>query len=111
MNTFRTHLPDEFDLPQRLNRLGELAYNLWWTWQPDAARLFSRMDNNLWERLGHNPIRFLREVGRSRLSEASKDKEYRELYDRVFDSFDTYMEQMDTWTSTAHPELNGRPIA
>ena len=111
MNTFRTHLPDGFDLPKRLSRLGELAYNLWWTWQPEAARLFSRMDNSLWERLGHNPIRFLREVGRSRLSEASKDKEYRDLYDRVFTSFDSYMNQTVTWTSRAHPELKGRPIA
>jgi starch phosphorylase len=111
MNTFRTHLPDGFDLPKRLARLEELAYNLWWTWQPDAARLFSRMDNNLWERLGHNPIRFLREVGRTRLSEASKDKEYRDLYDRIFVSFDAYMNSTQTWTSHIHPELNGRPIA
>src|SRR5215211_4155427 len=111
MNTFRTRLPDGFDLPKRLSRLGELAYNLWWTWQPDAARLFSLMDNNLWERLGHNPIRFLREVGRSRLSQVSKDKEYRDLYEAVFAGFDSYMEQTDTWTSQAHPELNGRPIA
>ena len=111
MDTFRTHLPDGFDLPKRLSRLGELAYNLWWTWQPDAARLFSRMDNNLWERLGHNPIRFLREVGRSRLSQASKDKEYRDLYDRVFAQFDSYMDQTDTWASRTHPELTGRPIA
>src|SRR5687767_11518125 len=111
MNTFRTHLPDGFDLPKRLSRLSELAYNLWWTWQPEAARLFSRMDNSLWERLGHNPIRFLREVGRPRLSQASKDKEYRDLYDRVFARFDSYMNQTDTWTSQTHPELTGRPIA
>jgi glycogen phosphorylase len=111
MNTFRTHLPDGFDLPKRLSRLGELAYNLWWTWQPEAARLFSRMDNNLWERLGHNPIRFLREVGRPRLSQASKDKEYRDLYDRVFAQFDSYMDQTDTWTSRTYPQLTGNPIA
>src|SRR6185503_4361578 len=111
MNTFRTHLPDGFDLPKRLSRLSELAYNLWWTWQPDAARLFSRMDNSLWERLGHNPIRFLREVGRSRLSEVSKDKEYRALYDRIFAEFDSYINQTDTWTRQTHPELIGRPIA
>ena len=111
MNTFRTHLPDGFDLPKRLNRLGELAYNLWWTWQPEGARLFGRLDNNLWERLGHNPIRLLREVGRARLSQASKDKEYRDLYDRVFADFDAYMNQKNTWTSRTHPELIGRPIA
>ena len=111
MNTFRTHLPDGFDLPKRLSRLGELAYNLWWTWQPEAARVFGRLDNDLWERLGHNPIRLLREVGRKRLSEASKDKDYRDLYDRVFAEFDSYMEQTDTWARRAQPELTGHPIA
>ena len=98
-------------MPKRLSRLGELAYNLWWTWQPEAGRLFSRLDSDLWERLGHNPIRLLREVGRSRLSQASKGKEYRALYDQVFTDFDAYMDQTKTWTSRTHPELNGRPIA
>ena len=111
MNTFRTRLPDGFDLPKRLSRLGELAYNLWWTWQPEAGRLFSRLDSDLWERLGHNPIRLLREVGRPRLSQASKDKEYRALYDQIFADFDAYMNQTKTWTSRTHPELNGRPVA
>jgi len=64
MDTFRTQLPDGFDLPKRFVRLGELAYNLWWTWHPDAARVFSRLDYDLWERLGHNPIRLLREIER-----------------------------------------------
>ena len=40
MNTFRTQLPDGFDLPKRLSRLGELAYNLWWTWRPKARRAY-----------------------------------------------------------------------
>jgi len=111
MNTFRTQLPNGFDLPKRIARLSELAYNLWWTWQPEAARVFGRLDYDLWERLGHNPIRLLREVGRPRLDQASKDTEYLALFDRVFASFDAYMNQEMTWTSQAHPELKSRPIA
>ena len=111
MNTFRSNLPDGFNLPKRLARLGELAYNLWWTWDPDATRLFGRLDFDLWERLGHNPIRMLREVGRPRLSQAAKDKEYLAAYEAVFSTFDSYMNQTDTWTDRTHPELNGRPIA
>jgi starch phosphorylase len=111
MDTFRTHLPDGFDLPKRLARLSELAYNLWWTWHPDAARVFGRLDYDLWERLGHNPIRLLREIGRQRLSQASRDKEYRTLYDRVFADFDSYMNHTDTWTSRHHPRLAAHPIA
>ena len=111
MNTFRAALPDGFNLPARLARLGELAYNLWWTWHPEAARVFGRLDYDLWERIGHNPIRLLREIGRPRLSQASKDKEYRALYERVFADFDSYMNQTDTWTSQHHPQLAARPIA
>jgi len=111
MNTFHTKLPDGFDLPERLSRLSELAYNLWWTWQPDAAHLFGRLDDELWERLGHNPIRLLREIGRPRLDQATKEKDYLSLYDHMFAEFDSYMNQRNTWTSRTYPELNGRPIA
>jgi glycogen phosphorylase len=111
MKQFRSTLPDGFNLPKRLTRLSELAYNLWWTWQPEAARLFRRLDFDLWERLGHNPILMLREVGRPRLNQAAKDKEYLAAYDQVFAEFDAYMDQTDTWTSRNHPELIGRPVA
>ncbi len=111
MKQFRSTLPDGFNLPKRLTRLSELAYNLWWTWQPEAARLFRRLDFDLWERLGHNPILMLREVGRPRLNQVAKDKEYLAAYDQVFAEFDAYMDQTDTWTSRNHPELIGRPVA
>ncbi len=99
----------KFDLPKRLEHLGELAFNLWWTWQPEAARLFGRLDYDLWERLGHNPIRLLREIGRARLNQAAKDRDYLALYDALFDRFDTYFTK-PTWTQKTHPELNN-PIA
>jgi len=111
MNNYRSKLPNGFDLPKRLSRLSELAYNLWWTWKPQATRVFRRLDADLWERLGHNPILLLREIGRPRLNQAAKNKEYLALYDEVFDDFDSYMNEAETWTSETHPELNGRPIA
>jgi starch phosphorylase len=111
MDTFRSKLPNHFDLPKRLARLGELVYNLWWTWQPEAARLFSRIDYDIWERLDHNPIRFLREIGRARLNKVAKDKDYLALYDRIFADFDAYLARTDLWASRTHPELTNRPIA
>jgi len=111
MATFKTKLPKLFDLPKRVERLGELAYNLWWTWQPEAARLFGKLDYDLWERLGHNPIRLLRELGRPRLSQAVKDQGYLALYDRVFESYDAYFSEKQTWTKQTHPEFDSHPIA
>ena len=50
MENFKTVIPNQFSLPRRINRLGELAYNLWWTWNPDAQRIFARIDTSLWEK-------------------------------------------------------------
>ncbi len=109
--TFHTRIPNHFDLPRRIQRLGELAYNLWWTWQPDAQRLFSRIDNDLWENLSHNPIRLLRNLERARVNGVTQDNEYLALYDRVFGQFDAYLTKTDTWAHRTHPKLIHNPIA
>ncbi len=96
MDNFRSKVPEPFEIPKRIKRLGELAYNLWWTWQPEAVRLFGRLDYALWERLGHNPIRLLRELRPERLKRAERDKEYLELYDSVFHNFDHYFNRAIT---------------
>jgi starch phosphorylase len=98
-------------LPDRIARLGELAYNLWWTWQPEATRAFGRLDYDLWESLGHNPILFLRQVSQQRLKQALDDPEYLALYDSAFAAFDAYMGEAALWARKFHPELTNHPIA
>ncbi|MCE7861771.1 MAG: DUF3417 domain-containing protein, partial [Chloroflexi bacterium CFX2] len=44
---FLTSPTQQFDLPKRIGRLGELATNLWWTWHPEASHLFGRLDYDL----------------------------------------------------------------
>ncbi len=104
MPNFRTKIPNHFDLPRRIDRLGELAYNLWWTWNPSAHRLYYRIDYALWERLNHNPILFLRSVGRSEVNAAAQNPAYLENYDRVFASFDAYMNSTETWCTDTYDE-------
>lgn len=111
MESFRTDIPNHFSLPRRINRLGELAYNLWWTWNPDAQRLFSRIDAELWETTYHNPVRFLRQVQRARLNAVTNNRYYLEFYDRIFRAFDQYMEAKVTWFLNKYPELRHRPVA
>jgi starch phosphorylase len=107
---FKTKHPQKFTLPKRIARLGELAYNLWWTWQPEASRLFGKLDYDLWERLGHNPIRFLQEANYERLEQIAKDDEYVALYDALFEKFDAYFTKQ-TWTQKTHPEFDNKPVA
>lgn len=51
-------VPNHFDLPYRLKRLADLAHNLWWVWNPEAARLFKDIDALGWDNCNHNPIVF-----------------------------------------------------
>jgi glycogen phosphorylase len=78
-------------LPKRLARLGDLAYNLWWTWQPEGQRLFRALDRAVWEQVYHNPVKLLRQVHRKKLTIAAKDKRYLALYDKIVADFDSYM--------------------
>ena len=52
-------------IPDRISRLADLSYNLWWSWHPEAQNLFKRIDAELWEAVYHNPVLFLREVRQS----------------------------------------------
>jgi starch phosphorylase len=104
MVKFRTKIPNHFDLPRRISRLGELAYNLWWTWNPSAQRLFYRIDYALWERLNHNPLVYLASVGRTELNAAAQNPTYLEMYDRVFANFDTYMNSSQTWCTQTYQD-------
>jgi starch phosphorylase len=91
------------DVPRRLRRLPELAYNLFWTWQPEARRLFTRLDPELWEKTEHNPVRLLLETGL--LEEAAADADFVDAYHRVLKDFDDYLHERETWMGYAYPEL------
>ena len=65
-------------VPEGLENLRSLAFNLWWSWNYDALELFRELDPELWETCGHSPIKMLRLVKQNRLESAAKDKGYRE---------------------------------
>ena len=46
-------------LPLAIENLREVAYNLSWCWSHDSITLFRRLDSDLWETCGHNPVLLL----------------------------------------------------
>jgi starch phosphorylase len=111
MIEFHGQPSNNFDLPDKIAFLGKLAYNLWWTWRPDAQRLFSWIDPQLWEETYHNPVRFLRDVSRTQLNAMIHDRYYMQYFDSVMQDYDRYMQAEDTWFQTAHPDVRKGPIA
>lgn len=98
-------------LPERLSRLGEIAYNLWWTWNSRALELFMDIDPELWQKVNSNPVRFFNEVSIRKLNEIQENKEYLKKYDDIIDKFDGYMNNENTWFDKSYPDLNHHKIA
>ena len=98
-------------VPERITRLVEIGYNLWWTWHPEAQELFRRIDARLWEDVYHNPILFLRQVRQSSLDEAANDPEFIRAYHEVLTGFDEYQVYDNTWFKRTYPDKMDKPIA
>ena len=102
--------PNHFNLPSKIERLGDLAYNLWWTWHHDAVRLFSAIDNALWDEVHHNPVEFLHRVERPQYSAVMDDEVYMSNYASQIVTFDAYMNSSETWFTKGHPEVREKKI-
>jgi len=83
------------DVPERLSVLKELACNLWWSWNDEAAELFRRIDPSLWNELFHSPCKLMERVDYKRLKVLSEDEEYLAHLDRVYSAFRAYMDRPD----------------
>lgn len=111
MKLFYGKQPNDFQLPDQISRLAELAYNLWWVWEKESQRLFTLIDEHLWEETYHNPVLFLRQVKRSKLNAVSYDRFYMKSYASVMQAFDEYMQADDTWFTKNYEEFRNWPIA
>src|SRR4030042_5183829 len=89
-------------LPAELQCIKELAFNLHWTWNHEAIDLFRRLDPELWESTGHNPVSMLGLIRQERLVRAARDKAFLAHMDRVYRDFKTYLPQSE-WFKVTHP--------
>ena len=88
------------NLPERLNGLGAIAGNLWWSWHPEARMLFKMLDRQAWKESGHNPVKMLKEIPVEILQSAAEDADYLRNYHLVTFQFQKYMEKREspfTW--------------
>ncbi len=98
-------------LPRQIERLSELAYNLWWIWNPVAQALYRDIDGELWELVNHNPVRFLRQVSQTQIDRVAADRTYLTRYTGVMDAFDAYMRPARVWYQPPQLRMGIRTIA
>jgi len=98
-------------LPPSLERLRDLAYNLRWSWNHDTIALFRRLDSDLWETSGHNPVRMLGIIDQRRLEDAAANESFVAHLERVLEDFDGYMQSETTWFRKTHGSTQTPVIA
>ncbi len=99
------------NLPPRISGLGELVYNLWWSWNPDATALLERIDHLLWQETVHNPVKLLRLVAPERLNQLANTADFVEQYDRVLKNFTEYLRAEGTWFNATYPYAEEQSVA
>src|SRR3954462_7946092 len=98
-------------LPAALEPLREISFNLWWTWEPSARRLFRHLDPELWDRTNHNPVRMLQLSRQARLVEVAQDKNFLRELKEVHDAYRAYLARKDTYGKTGAGRTGEKPVA
>jgi starch phosphorylase len=98
-------------LPDRISRLSELAYDLWWSWTREARDVFRNLDYPLWRLTAHNPVRMLQMVPRATLDSAVLDADWLARYDRAMGLLDEARSAQHTWFLEQCPDIRGKTIA
>ena len=79
-------------VPAELDKLSELARNIWWARNYEATELFRDLDPTLWKEAGQNPVLLLERMSYEKLEALSKDKVILKRMNDVYAKFRDYMD-------------------
>ena len=98
----------DIDLPPEVEGLRDLAYDLWWSFNPKASRLFAWIDPEHWRRY-HNPVELLINVDPHKWVGLLKETEFLEAYRHTIESLDASRKAHKFMDD--HPGLLPGPVA
>jgi starch phosphorylase len=105
-------LKDGFpNIPESIAGLGELSFNLWWSWHPAARMLFKRLDRPAWKDTYYNPVKLLKVLPPEILVAAARDPEYQKHYQAVHAKFHADMKTKRCWFEENITDIECPPIA
>ena len=89
-------------VPAELEKLSELARNIWWAWNYEATELFRDLDPTLWKEAGQNPVLLLERMSYEKLEALSKDKV---ILKRMYDVYAKFRDYMDVTPDNKRPSV------
>jgi starch phosphorylase len=94
-----------------VEKLRELARNLWWTWQPNMVSLFRDLDPLLWRKVDHNPVEFLKRLPAEQLERRAAEMALEARIDYGFRRLSEYLRDQNSWGAVRASILRARPVA
>jgi starch phosphorylase len=91
-------------LPEALLPLKKLALNYRWTWEHETRELFRVIDQEAWDKSGHNPILFLNSLSSERTARLQEDSVFLARMNRAAEDLQHYLAE-ETWYKKSYPDL------
>jgi len=82
----------ESSLPKELEKVSELAKNIWWVWNSEAIELFESMSPEIWDEVDGNPVRLLERLSIEQMDKLARSKKFITKMDTVYANFRAYMD-------------------
>jgi len=98
-------------LPERITRLRDIAYDLWWSSHEEARSLFRAMSRQLWWKCDHNPILLLHEMPQKRYEELVANADFLAMYDKLVALYESDLARKNRFVHTEHPEIENKTVA
>ncbi|MDD2582843.1 MAG: glycosyltransferase family 1 protein [Desulfuromonadaceae bacterium] len=97
-------------LTEELAPLQRIAYNLWWSWEPDGTNLFRRMDADLWKTTRHNPVEMLGILQQTTLDALKSDEGFMAHLQLVDEKLTEYL-AAKTWFQRTCKDASNMKVA
>ncbi len=97
-------------LPPAIEALRQIAYNVQWAWSHDSIELFRRLDRDLWESTGHNPVLMLGTIEQEKLESAAHDDAFLAHLERVSTDLESYLQGSLSWFEKLGRTLTEKPL-
>jgi starch phosphorylase len=97
-------------LPQKLQYLQDIAYNLLWSWDRETIELLRRLDRDLWNQTEHNPSLILGKISQTQLEAIAVDDAFIAHMERVSENLNDYM-TAPGWYERTYGKHSEHPVA
>ena len=94
-----------------IQKLRELAQNLWWSWQPEIRAIFREIAPEVWSVVYHNPVALLQRVSEEEITRRVQDLEMQTRINQAHRRLRQYLLGAECWGTTHAGPLLAFPVA